>query len=59
MGWDGIVEAFELTGHLHAKRCHAWSYEDKGELQYVTVLEIPPVDSAQTAVKIDVAAEGK
>jgi len=32
---------------------------DKGEPQYVTVLEIPPVDSAKTAVKIAIAAEGK
>jgi hypothetical protein len=32
---------------------------DKGEPQYVTVLEIPPVDSAETAVKIAIAAGGK
>jgi hypothetical protein len=32
---------------------------DKGEPQYVTVLEIPPVDSAETAVKIAIAAQGK
>jgi hypothetical protein len=59
VAWDGVVEAFELTGHPHAKRCYAWSYEDNGEPQYVTVLEIPPVDSAETAVKIATAAGGK
>jgi hypothetical protein len=59
VAWDGVVEAFELTGHPHAKRCYAWSYMDKGEPQYVTVLEIPPIDSAETAVKIAIAAEGK
>jgi len=33
-------------------RCHAWSYDDeKGETQYTTVLELPPVDSAENAVK--------
>jgi hypothetical protein len=59
VAWDGVVEAFELTGHPHAKRCYAWSYTDKGEPQYVTVLEIPPVDSAETAVKIAIVAQGK
>jgi hypothetical protein len=29
------------------------------EAQYVTVLQIPPVDSAETAVKIAIAAQGK
>jgi len=32
---------------------------DKGQPRYVTVLEIPPVDSAETAVKIAIAAQGK
>ena len=59
VAWDGVVEAFELTGHPHAKRCYAWSYMDKGEPQYVTVLEIPPVDSAEIAVKIAIVAQGK
>jgi hypothetical protein len=57
--WDGVVEAFALTGHSHAKRCYAWSYAGEKEPHYVTVLEIPPVDSAETAVKIAIAAEGK
>jgi hypothetical protein len=59
VAWDGVVEAFELKGHPHAKRCYAWSYLDKGEPQYVTVLEIPPVDSAETAVKIAIVAQGE
>jgi hypothetical protein len=59
VAWDGVVEAFELTGHPRAKRCYSWSYMDQGERQYVTVLEIPPVDSAETAVKIALAAQGK
>jgi hypothetical protein len=32
---------------------------DKGEPQYVTVLEIPPVDSAETAVKVAISAKAK
>src|SRR5271170_5434637 len=59
VAWDGVVEAFALTGHPHAKRCYAWSYLDKGEPHYVTVLEIPPVDSAETAVKIAILAQKK
>jgi hypothetical protein len=59
VAWDGVVEAFELTGQPRAKRCYAWSFIENDELQYVTVLEIPPVDSAETAVKIAIAAQGK
>ena len=49
--WEGVVESFALTGHPKAKRCYAWSYQDKGETQYVNVLEIPPVVSPKTAVQ--------
>ena len=59
VAWDGVVETFELGGHPKAKRCHAWSYDEKGETQYVTVLELPPVDSAETAVKVAIAATAR
>ncbi len=59
VAWDGVVETFELGGHPKAKRCHAWSYEDNGETQYVTVLELPPVESAESAVKVAIAAQAK
>jgi hypothetical protein len=49
--WEGVVESFALIGHPKAKRCFAWSYQDKGETQYVTALEIPPVVSPKTAVQ--------
>jgi hypothetical protein len=32
---------------------------DKGKPQHVTVLEIPSVDSAETAVEITIAAQAK
>jgi hypothetical protein len=54
--WDGIVEVFNLTGHPKAKRCYAWSFLDNGEPRYVTVLELPPVDSACTAVRAAIAS---
>ncbi|MGA2279690.1 MAG: hypothetical protein ABSG80_05245 [Verrucomicrobiota bacterium] len=57
--WEGVVESFALTGHPKAKRCYAWSYQDKGETQYVNVLEIPPVVSPKTAVQVAIVAETK
>ena len=54
--WEGVVESFALTGHPKAKRCYAWSYQDKGETEYVNVLEIPLVVSPQTAVQAAIAS---
>jgi hypothetical protein len=59
VAWDGVVETFDLQGHAKAKRCYAWSYLENGEPQYTTVLEIPPVDSPETAVKVAIAAKAK
>ena len=60
--WQGEVEVFEIRGHPKAKRAYAWGHvtgkEDQAR-RYVTVLELPPVDSPQTAVKVAVAAEIK
>ena len=58
VAWDGVVETFDLEGHPKAKRCYAWSFLENGEPQYTTVLEIPPVDSPESAVKVAVAAKG-
>lgn len=58
--WQGVVESFDLTGHPKAKRCYAWSHADGPrdiQERFVAVLEIPPVDSAQTAVKAAIVAE--
>jgi hypothetical protein len=59
MAWDGVVETFDFEGHPKAHRCYARSYIEKDEPQYVTVLEIPPIDSAETAVKVAIVAEAK
>lgn len=56
VAWEGVVEVYEITGHPKAKRCYAWTIEDEGQLKTTAVLEIPPVDSPQTAVKIAIAA---
>ena len=59
VAWDGVVEVFRLAGHPKAKRCYAWSYTEGKETRFVTVLEIPPVESAQTAVRAAIASEAK
>ena len=44
------------------KRVYAWSHRDgknDSDERFVAVLEIPPVDSAQSAVKVAIAAEVK
>jgi len=54
--WGGVVETFNIEGHPKAKRCYAWLFVKDGQQQYTTVLEIPPVDSARTAVQVAIAA---
>lgn len=60
--WKGIVEVFTLTGHPKAKRAFAWSHrsgKNDADERFVAVLEIPPVVSPETAVKVAIAAEVK
>ena len=59
LAWDGVVDIFDLEGHPKAKRCYAWSFVENGETQYTTVLEIPPVDSPESAVKVAIAAKAR
>jgi hypothetical protein len=58
--WDGEVEVFELFNHPKAKTCYAWSHRDgkhDEHERFVTVLELPPVNSAESAVKVAIASE--
>jgi hypothetical protein len=60
--WQGHVEVVNLTGHPKAKRAYGWSHadgEDDKDEKFVAVFEIPPVESAQTAVKVAILAEVK
>ena len=60
--WQGDVEVFDLTGHPKAKRAYAWGHLDgeKDErTRFVAVLEIPPVDSAQKAVQVQIVKDVK
>jgi len=60
--WKGEVEVFDLNGHPKAKRAYAWSHKegpgDRGE-RFVAVLEVPPIDSAQTAVRASILSDSK
>jgi len=60
--WQGDVEVFDLAGHPKAKRAYGWSHpegdDNKGE-RFVAVLEIPPVVSAETAVKVSIVSDLK
>ena len=56
--WTGQVEIFDITGHPRAKRCYAWAHgTDAGSTRYQAVLELPPVDSPETAVRAVIVSE--
>jgi hypothetical protein len=55
--WQGDVEVFDLNGHPKAKRAYGWTYGEPEE--FITILELPPVDSPQSAVKVGVAYQVK
>ncbi len=59
--WKGNVEVFDLSGHPQAKRAYGWSHPDKGgtDERFVAVLEIPPVESAVTAVRAAIITDSK
>jgi hypothetical protein len=60
--WQGTVEVFDLTGHPKATKCFAWNHKDgkkdQGE-RFVAVLNIPPVNSARTAVQASILNDPK
>ena len=57
--WEGTVEVFDLIGHLQAKRAYAWSYRDGNQNKTFAVLEIPPVDSPEIAVKVAMTSKAR
>jgi hypothetical protein len=59
VAWEGVVEVFGLSKHPRATRCYAWSYGEGKDRQYVIALGVPPVVSAQTAVRASVVAEAR
>jgi hypothetical protein len=58
--WEGDVEYFALKQHPKSLMCYAWSYfDDAGVEQFSTVLEVPPVFSAEDAVRAALIAQVK
>ena len=55
--WASDVEVLELQSHPKAKRCYGRTYGEPEE--FITILELPPVDSAQSAVKVGVGYQIK
>jgi hypothetical protein len=53
--WQGVVEVFELIGHPDARNCYAWRCGTSAEAKYISILDIPPVISAQAAVRSAIA----
>ena len=49
--WRGTVEVFDLSGHPEANRCYGWVEEANGECIWHTWLNVPPVGSAEAAVR--------
>jgi hypothetical protein len=55
--WQGIVDVFRVRGHPQATHAYAWSYKtENGTIKHVAVLGVPPINSAQDAVKAAVMA---
>jgi len=56
--WEGVVETFQLDWHATAKRAYAWvrpqNAGENPEPEYTIVLGLPPVNSAEDAVKVAV-----
>jgi hypothetical protein len=57
IAWQGDVEVFDLIGHPTAQTCYVWSDSDNGVARRFAVLGLPPVDSAEAAVKAAIAAK--
>jgi hypothetical protein len=58
--WWGTVKVFDLTGHPSARRAYAWSFPaTAGKPKFVSVLGLPPIDSAVAAVRANLLAEAK
>lgn len=60
--WQGKVEVFDLTGHPKANRACTWSHLDgprDEDERFVSVLELPPVTCATTAVQASIMADLK
>ena len=51
--------AFDLIGHPKTKQAYGWIYRDGNQNQPIAVLELPPVDSARSTVKVATASKAE
>ena len=58
--WEGVVETFQLHEHPRAKRAYAWRRRqgsgEKREDEFTVVIGVPPINSAQDAVRAAIVA---
>lgn len=54
--WEGDVSVFKVIGHPQTDTAYAWRDYQAGKKRYVAVLQLPPVDSPQLAVRAAVVA---
>jgi hypothetical protein len=59
--WEGAVSVFAIKGHDKANRCYAWTSPIEGskKRRFYAVLNIPPVDSPQKAVRASIIQDFK
>ncbi len=53
--WGGEVPVFDLLDHSTAPKCYAWEIDGR----VTAVLQEPPVDSPQAAVRAAIVADSK
>lgn len=58
--WEGDVEVYDLHGHPKASTAYAWIHREGDHDQrtsFVTILGIPPVVSAETAIRAQIVKD--
>ena len=57
--WSGTVFIFNIQGHPQATKAYAWSSPIKGSTKhrFYAVLNIPPIDSPQKAVRASIVQD--
>ncbi|MEM9445961.1 MAG: hypothetical protein AAGA18_11500 [Verrucomicrobiota bacterium] len=56
---DGDIIVSDLDGNAKASEIYVWEFDDKGEKRVATVLNVPPVESLATALRVFFVSELK
>lgn len=61
LAWKGRVSVFQIHGNSIASICYAWSEPIEGseKRRFFAVLNAPPVDSPEAAVRASIMADYK